>query len=73
MGIALACYTGFDVINFEINLIFLIKPFLNMTNKSKQKLKYLENNLISRLMTSQPEKKQLQYTYCPISQKVKSI
>ena len=28
---------------FEINLIFLIKPFLYMTKKSKQKLKYLEN------------------------------
>ena len=28
--------------NFEINLIFLIKPFFNMTKKSRQKLKYLE-------------------------------
>ena len=33
-----------DVINFEINLIFLIKPFFYMTKKSRQKLKYLEND-----------------------------
>ena len=33
----------YDVINFEINPIFLIKPFSNMTKKSRQKLKYLEN------------------------------
>ena len=31
---------------FEINLIFLIKPFWNMTKKSRQKLKYLENKKI---------------------------
>ena len=29
--------------NFEINLIFLIKPFFNMIKKSWQKLKYLKN------------------------------
>ena len=28
---------------FEINLIFLIKPFCSMTKKSRQKFKYLEN------------------------------
>ena len=28
---------------FNINLIFLIKPFCYMTKKSRQKLKYLEN------------------------------
>ena len=28
---------------FEINLIFLIKPFSYMTEKSRQKFKYLEN------------------------------
>ena len=28
---------------FEINLIFLIKPFLYMTEKLKQKFEYLEN------------------------------
>ena len=31
------------VINFEINLLFLIKPFFYMTKKSRQKCKYLEN------------------------------
>ena len=29
--------------NFEVNFIILIKPFLYMTKKSRQKLKYLEN------------------------------
>ena len=32
-----------DVINFEINLIFLFKPFSYMTKKSRQKFKYLDN------------------------------
>ena len=36
-------FQGHDVINIEINLIFLIKPFFNMTKKSRQKFKYLEN------------------------------
>ena len=35
--------TKLDVIIFEINLIFLIKPFWYKTKKSRQKLKYLEN------------------------------
>ena len=34
---------GCNVINYEINLILLIKPFLYMTKKSSQKFKYLEN------------------------------
>ena len=29
--------------NFKTDLIFLMKPFLYMTKKSKQKFKYLEN------------------------------
>ena len=29
--------------NFEINLIFLIKPFFPHDQKSRQKIKYLEN------------------------------
>ena len=29
--------------NFEINLYFLIKPFPYMAKKSRQKLKYIEN------------------------------
>ena len=36
-------FQGCDVINIEINLIFLIKPFFNMTKKSRQKFKYLES------------------------------
>ena len=30
-------------INFETNLMFLIKPFFYITKKSTQKFKYLEN------------------------------
>ena len=41
--IAIVCFTGCDVINLEINLIFLIKPFFYMTEKLRQKFKYLEN------------------------------
>ena len=41
--IAIVCFPGCDVINFEINLIFLIMSFVYMTKKLKQKLKYLEN------------------------------
>ena len=37
------CYPGCNVINFEINLIFLIKLFFYMNKKSRQKRKYLEN------------------------------
>ena len=40
---AIVCFPGCDVINFEINLISLIKPFFYMTKKSRQKFKYLEN------------------------------
>ena len=32
-----------DVIKFEINSTFLIKPFRYMTKKSRQKLKHFEN------------------------------
>ena len=41
MCIAIVCFSGCDVINFEINLIFLIKPFFYMTKKSRQTFKYL--------------------------------
>ena len=41
--ITIVCQPGCDVIKFEINLIFLIKSLCYMTRKSKQKLKYLEN------------------------------
>ena len=43
MGISIVCFPGFDIKNFEINLIFVIKPFYYMTKKSRQKFKYLEN------------------------------
>ena len=42
MCIAIVCETGSDVINFEINLIFIIKSFFYMFKKSRQKLKYLK-------------------------------
>ena len=43
MYIAIVCYPGCDVIKFEINPVFLIKPFFYMTEKSKQTFKYLED------------------------------
>ena len=43
MYIVIVCWAGCDVINFEINLIILIKSFSYMTKKSKPKFKYLEN------------------------------
>ena len=39
--IAIVRFQGFDAINFEINLIFLIKSFFCMTEKSRQI--YLDN------------------------------
>ena len=43
MCITIVCLPGCDVIKFEINLIFLIMSLCYMTKKSRQKLKYLEN------------------------------
>ena len=43
MCIALVCQPGCDVMNFEINLIFLFKPLLYMTKNAKQKFNYLKN------------------------------
>ena len=43
MSTAIICFPGYDVINFEINIIFQIKPFFYMNKKLKQKFKYLEN------------------------------
>ena len=48
MYIAVVCFPGCDLINLEINLIFLIKPFLFMTKKSRQKFKYIENEELLR-------------------------
>ena len=39
--IAIICFPVCDFVNFEINLIFLIKHFCYMTKKSKQELKHL--------------------------------
>ena len=38
MFIAIACFPGCDVINFEINLIFLTKAFFYVTKKLRQKI-----------------------------------
>ena len=43
MFIVIVCFPACDVINFEITLILLIKPFFYMTKKSRQKFKYLKN------------------------------
>ena len=43
MCIMIVCWRGCDIIKFEINLIYLINTFCFMTKKSRQKLKYLEN------------------------------
>ena len=43
---SIVCFPDFDVINFETNLTFLIRPFLYLTKKSRQKFKYLENKKI---------------------------
>ena len=40
---AIVCFPGCDDKNFEIDVIFLIKPFLYMTKTSRQILEYLEN------------------------------
>ena len=42
MCVATIYFPGCDVINFEINLISLIKQFFYMTKKSRQKFKYLK-------------------------------
>ena len=42
--IVIVCEAGCEVINFEINLILLLKIFFSyMTKKSRQKFKYLES------------------------------
>ena len=43
MYIAIVCFPGCEVINFECSLIFLIRPFFYMIKKSRQKFKYLAN------------------------------
>ena len=43
MCILIICFLDYDVINFEINLSFLVKQFFFVTIKSGQKFKYLKN------------------------------
>ena len=43
MCIVTVCFQDCDVINFEINLIFLIKLLFYMTKKSRQKSKHFVN------------------------------
>ena len=43
MCITIVCFTGCDVISFEINIIFLIKQVCYMTKNSRQNFKYFEN------------------------------
>ena len=43
--ITIVCYPGCHVIKSEISLIFLIKSFCCITEKSRQKLKYLEERV----------------------------
>ena len=43
MRIIIVCQPGYDVINFEINLIFLVKPFFLHDQIVKTKIKYLVN------------------------------
>ena len=43
MYIVIVCLPGCDVIKFQINLTFLIKPFFYMTKRPRKKFKYLEN------------------------------
>ena len=43
MYIVIICVQVSDVVNFEINVSFLIKSFSYMTKKLGQKLKHLKN------------------------------
>ena len=43
MCIAIVYFPRCDVINYEINVIFSIRPFFYIIKKSRQKFKYLEN------------------------------
>ena len=48
MYFAIVCFPGCTFINFEVKLIFLFKPFFYMTEKSRQKFNYLENEKNTR-------------------------
>ena len=42
---AIVCFPGWDVTNFEINLIFLIRLFLYITKKSRRKFENLQKEM----------------------------
>ena len=48
MGTVINCFLDCDVMNFKINLFFLIEPFYK-TRKSRQKFEYLENEYLEFL------------------------
>ena len=41
MRIAIVCFLGSDIIKYETNFTFLVKPFFYMTKKSRKMNKYL--------------------------------
>ena len=43
MCIVIVNFPVFDIINFEINLFFLIRPFVYLGKKSREAFKYIEN------------------------------
>ena len=43
MCVATVCFPCCNVLNFEIKLMFLIRPFTYMAKKPREKPKYLEN------------------------------
>ena len=45
MCITIVYFPGCHVINFEINLIFLMELFFYMTKKTRKKLEYLEKKI----------------------------
>ena len=54
MCIAIVCQPGSDVINFEINLIFLIKSFFDMAKTSRQKFLRWNKKQFSSFLKSFP-------------------
>ena len=48
--IVTVCFPGYDIINLEIYLIFLIKLFFYMNERLRQNFKYLEYKNIFRVI-----------------------
>ena len=49
MSIAIECFPGCDVINFENNLSFSIKLFFHLTKKSRQKFNILRTKRVFKV------------------------